>query len=274
MCNDRQANLSSTEESDVQSLDEIDMLHEPIAVRCEICQKIYQDKQALYIHKRYTHMPDEEKTPCTMCSYKTSRPSALKVHIKLKHSTQCSFTCNLCERSYTRRDDLTRHIKRVHTNTIVTSPKPIRNEECFLCPHCGQSYSSKKMLDSHLFTHSVERPHPCGICDKTFKRIKDMKTHQLIHSDAKPFQCSSCGKSFKRSDKLKIHMRVHSELRPYKCQECEKTFKYPSVLRTHMHMHTGQTPYSCKTCGAAFSLRTSLNNHCLKNGHVKLTKAN
>ncbi|XP_073811816.1 uncharacterized protein [Musca autumnalis] len=281
---ERKEILSTTEEeSDVESLDEIDVLTEPIAVRCDVCQKIYRDKQALNTHKRYTHMPDEEKIPCPLCNHKTSRPSALKVHMELKHGTKSSeevskplpsenkpYTCDVCERGYRRRDDLSRHIRRKHKNSKEKPAKAKKCEECFLCPYCGQSYNSKKMLDSHLLIHTGERPYPCGICDKSFKRVKDMKTHQLIHSDEKPFQCSDCAKSFKRSDKLKIHMRVHSELRPYKCRECEKTFKYPSVLKTHMYMHTGQTPFACKTCGEAFSLRTSLNNHCLKYGHVNL----
>ncbi|XP_061399963.1 zinc finger and SCAN domain-containing protein 2-like [Musca vetustissima] len=281
---ERQESLSDTEvsESDIESLDEIDMLHEPIAIRCDICQKVYHDRHALYTHKRYSHMPDEKKIQCPLCSHRTSRRQALKVHIELKHGPQMAekycnvtpkerkpFACNLCERSYGRRDDLGRHMKTKHINPKEKTPKAIKDTTPFLCAECGKSFSSKKMLNSHLRVHTGDRPYPCDICDKTFKRVKDVKTHRLIHSNIQPFQCSDCDKSFIRADKLKIHMRVHSELRPYKCLECEKTFKYPSVLRTHMYMHTGQTPFACRTCGEEFSLRTSLNNHCLKNGHEK-----
>ncbi|XP_059225140.1 zinc finger protein 675-like isoform X2 [Stomoxys calcitrans] len=273
-----------------QSVDEEDMMSfEPIAIRCDVCQKIYRDERALNIHKRYTHMPEEEKIPCPCpgCDYKTSRLSALKVHTGLSHGaekfeeyfkqisvTGKKFLCDLCCRGYQRREDLSKHFRKKHRNPGTPTkrkkkPNKTKEESCFLCASCGQSYNSKKALDGHLLSHTVERPFRCDLCEKTFKRMKDLNTHRVIHSDEKPFQCSNCGKSFKRADKLKIHMRVHSELRPYQCEHCEKTFKYPSVLRTHMHMHTGQTPFSCKTCGEAFSVRTSLNNHCLKNGHVK-----
>lgn len=280
---------SSEEDEEEEPIDEVDIINVPIARRCDVCNKVYRDERALNIHKRFTHMPDDEKIPCAFCSYKTSRTSALKVHMGLIHGadkveeffkavpvTGKKFPCNLCDRGYQRREDLRKHFRKKHkTPQSQLQPKQKekpakpRDEQSFLCASCGQSYSSKKALDGHLLSHTGERPYPCDICDKAFKRIKDMKAHRVIHSDDKPFQCTQCAKSFKRADKLKIHMRVHSELRPYKCRECEKSFKYPSVLRTHMHMHTGQTPFSCKTCGDAFSLRTSLNNHCLKTGHTK-----
>ncbi|XP_023307829.2 zinc finger protein 699-like [Lucilia cuprina] len=265
-----------------------DLNDETLARSCDICHKIYRNEKFLKIHKRYTHMPEEDKLPCPLCAYKASRSSALKVHMGLVHGQDKveeyfkpvldsgkKYPCSLCPRSYGRKDSLRKHVRRKHNSkpakeekTSHKKPKP-KDKERFLCTYCGQSYSSKCGLESHILTHTGERPFSCEICSKTFKRLKDLQLHRVIHSDEKPHQCSECGKAFKRVDKLKIHMRVHSELRPYKCQECEKTFKYPSVLRTHMHIHTGQTPFSCKTCGEAFSLRTSLNNHCLKNGHVK-----
>ncbi|XP_065371061.1 LOW QUALITY PROTEIN: zinc finger protein 568-like [Calliphora vicina] len=280
----------SDEPESVKDVDE-DLNDETLARCCDICHKVYRNEKFLKIHKRYTHMPEEDKLPCPLCSYKASRSSALKVHMGLVHGhdkvkeyfkpvldSGKKYPCNLCPRSYGRKDSLRKHVRRKHLNkpskeetpTKKTKPQKPKDKERFLCTYCGQSYSSKCGLESHVLTHTGERPFSCEICSKTFKRLKDLQLHRVIHSDEKPHQCSECGKAFKRVDKLKIHMRVHSELRPYKCNECEKTFKYPSVLRTHMHIHTGQTPFACKTCGEAFSLRTSLNNHCLKNGHVKL----
>lgn len=291
--NDNTDNSSEDEDSDEpESLKGNDdfLSTEPLARRCDICQKVYRDEKFLKIHKRYTHMPEEDKIPCPLCSYKANRTGALRVHMGLAHGqdkvneyfkpvlkSRKSHACNLCTRSYTRKDSLQRHIRRKHLNRHTATEEPTKppkppkpkEKERFLCTYCGQSFSSKGGLESHILTHTDERPFSCDICNKTFKRLKDLQLHRVIHSDEKPHQCSECGKAFKRVDKLKIHMRVHSELRPYKCSECEKTFKYQSVLRTHMHIHTGQTPFACKTCGEAFSLRTSLNNHCLKNGHVK-----
>ncbi|XP_075169096.1 uncharacterized protein LOC142241242 [Haematobia irritans] len=287
----------SLDERDINSEDEPStndyniMSFESLARRCEECHKVYKDERSLNIHKRFTHMPEEEKIPCPCagCDYKTSRSSALKVHLGLIHgtdkveeyfrtitATDKKFPCTLCGRGYQRREDLRKHFRKKHKNPnppskskIKEKPSKSKDEHCFLCPSCGQSYTTKKALDGHLLSHDNNRPYACDICDKAFKRMKDLNAHRVIHSDAKPFQCSNCEKSFKRADKLKIHMRVHSEIRPYQCEHCEKTFKYPSVLRTHMHIHTGQTPFACKTCGEAFSLRTSLNNHCLKNEHEK-----
>ncbi|KAM7362671.1 uncharacterized protein ACRADG_013254 [Cochliomyia hominivorax] len=279
----------SDEPESIKEFD-IEINDKSLARSCDICHKIYRNQKFLNIHKRYTHMPEEDKLPCPLCSYKASRSSALKVHVGLVHGqdkVQEHFKpildlgkehpCNLCTRSYGRKDSLRKHIRTKHSNKPSkeedapkkSKPPKQKDKERFLCTYCGQSYSSKCGLESHILTHTGERPFSCDICSKTFKRLKDLQLHRVIHSDEKPHQCSECGKGFKRVDKLKIHMRVHSELRPYKCSECEKTFKYPSVLKTHMHIHTGQTPFACKTCGEAFSLRTSLNNHCLKNGHVK-----
>lgn len=232
-------------------------------------------------------MPDEDKIPCPLCSYRANRPWALRVHMGIAHgqdkvdeyfktvpNVNKTHACSLCSRSYAHKDSLRLHMKSKHLNTTSvdeksSKAKQSKPKERFLCTYCGQSFTWKRGLESHILTHSDERPYSCDICNKTFKRLNDLQLHRVIHSDEKPHKCLECGKAFKRVDKLKTHMRVHSELRPYKCSECGKTFKYQNVLTTHMHIHTGHTPHACKTCGEAFSLRTSLGNHCLKNGHVK-----
>uniref|UniRef100_A0A1A9ZJL3 Protein krueppel n=1 Tax=Glossina pallidipes TaxID=7398 RepID=A0A1A9ZJL3_GLOPL len=282
--------------SDISSVAEDDLMDfnlspKSLAVRCDICDKVYKNAIALTAHKTFSHMPEEKKIPCALCNFKTSRTSAFKVHLRTIHGPETvdkyfkprrvckgSFCCTMCPKRYSRKNDLQRHIKKTHINGENSVRKAAKSgqkskqkyRQSYLCTFCGQSFAEKYYLSIHARTHTGDSPFKCEFCEKSFKRSDSLRYHMVTHSDEKPHACSECGKSFKRKDKLRTHMRVHSELRPYKCSECEKTFKYSSVLKTHMHIHTGQTPFSCKICGENFSLRTSLNIHCAKNGHFEI----
>uniref|UniRef100_A0A1A9Z504 Protein krueppel n=1 Tax=Glossina pallidipes TaxID=7398 RepID=A0A1A9Z504_GLOPL len=283
--NDTNDALSATED---ETKEDFRIPQTFLAVRCDICDKVYDNAVALKIHKTYTHMPEEQKIPCALCSFRTSRTSAIKVHLRTIHGPEMvdkyfkprrakgSFCCTLCPKRYSRKDDLQRHVKKVHINGENVEKKPKseqkskkRSNQTYLCTFCGQSFAENGTLSKHVRIHTGDSPFKCEFCEKAFKRSDSLRYHLVTHSDEKPHICSECGKSFKRKDKLRTHMRVHSELRPYKCTECEKTFKYSSVLKTHMQIHTGQTPFSCRTCGENFSLRTSLNIHCVKMGHLQ-----
>uniref|UniRef100_A0A1A9ZJP4 C2H2-type domain-containing protein n=1 Tax=Glossina pallidipes TaxID=7398 RepID=A0A1A9ZJP4_GLOPL len=56
-----------------------------VAVRCELCDKIYKNCKTLAAHKFYTHMNDEEKLRCALCDFKTSRITCLKIHMTTIH---------------------------------------------------------------------------------------------------------------------------------------------------------------------------------------------
>ncbi|KAL9891190.1 uncharacterized protein ACN427_009839 [Glossina fuscipes fuscipes] len=285
---EKEKHIKPTDEDNNKEIkDNRSAFQQHLAVRCELCDKIYKNSKTLAAHKFYTHMNDEEKLRCALCGFKTSRIACLKIHmttihgpeyaeryIKPKNERVRNFECYLCSRKYCRKEDLQKHVKKKHSNDSKTEKQRSQNrvaksKDFHLCNFCGQSFTTHSSLRMHSRKHTGERPYKCDLCEKAFMRQQDMKLHRVIHSDEKPHQCFECGKSFKRPDKLRTHMRVHSELRPYKCTECDKSFKYASVLRTHMHIHTGQKPFSCKTCRESFSLRTSLNAHCLKNGHNK-----
>uniref|UniRef100_A0A1B0BP23 Protein krueppel n=1 Tax=Glossina palpalis gambiensis TaxID=67801 RepID=A0A1B0BP23_9MUSC len=283
----------SNDDSDVCSLaedvvkEDLKLPQASLAVRCDICDKVYDNAVALKIHKTYTHMPEEQKMPCALCSYKSSRPSAIKVHLKNMHGPETvdkyfrprrvlkgSLCCSQCPKRYSRKDHLQKHFKKAHLavdNSVKKSnrkPKQ-RSDQIYLCTFCGQSFAENGTLSKHIRIHTGDKPFKCNFCEKSFRNSGNLKYHLTTHSDEKPHTCSECGKSFKRKDKLRSHMLVHSELRPYKCSECGKTFKYSCVLKTHMQIHNNQIQLTCRTCGESFSLRSSLNTHCAKSGHLQ-----
>lgn len=85
----------------------------------------------------------------------------------------------------------------------------------FQCPHCPNVYGKKFNLESHLQSHTDERPFPCPQCTKAFARQTDLTRHQKTHQE-KQHVCRGvlrngatwgCGKAFSRADTLKTHYK-------------------------------------------------------------------
>ena len=54
----------------------------------------------------------------------------------------------------------------------------------FVCVQCNKSYSSKDNLTRHMKMHNAAQvAHSCGLCDKTFTRKANLQKHQKkIHT--------------------------------------------------------------------------------------------
>uniref|UniRef100_A0A3P8WVP1 C2H2-type domain-containing protein n=1 Tax=Cynoglossus semilaevis TaxID=244447 RepID=A0A3P8WVP1_CYNSE len=106
-------------------------------------------------------------------------------------------------------------------------------ETPFGCGVCGQRFTLRGNLTSHLRIHSGERPHACSVCGKSFGRRATLLRHMRSHTGEKPFTCTFCGRGFVEKGNLTVHMRTHTGERPFSCHSCGRRFSQQSCFQRH-----------------------------------------
>lgn len=142
------------------------------------------------------------------------------------------FNCELCQKTFTRRYNLTLHLKSHDLENIE------------VCDICSVTFKSKKLLlvhrsNEHKYT---EEDRTCRCCGKTFDRFDSMKRHMkrvhkvlnIVSVDkskpiSKKFYCELCRRNkdkcpgdlrgFNSEDQLEAHRNAF-----HKCEICLKLY--------------------------------------------------
>ncbi|CAI2293525.1 unnamed protein product [Caenorhabditis sp. 36 PRJEB53466] len=122
-------------------------------------------------------------------------------------SKQMQYTCTLCGQAFAVHDRLAKHIASRHRQRSCTLDDASKVHKCNMC---SKSFSRSDMLTRHMRLHTGAKPYSCPTCNQVFSRSDHLSTHLRTHTGEKPYACPLCSYSASRRDMISRHMRTHS----------------------------------------------------------------
>ncbi|KAK6641656.1 hypothetical protein RUM44_013371 [Polyplax serrata] len=230
---------------------------------CSHCDRQFPAWGLLVVHER--KHTGEKPYSCDVCGKQNFiSQTSLRRH-KLMHLKV--YSCKDCGRDFNCDSALKSHIRCKHTN-----------EKPFLCNVCGRNFSLSTILMAHMTSHSSERKYICDICGFASKTSGNHYRHKNTHKTGgiKSFHCETCGKSFDSKLKLSSHQIIHRPVRPHVCKVCNKAFLYKNKLERHILLvHAKERPFPCTLCGKKLASKFGLGIHLKthnRNNEPKLDK--
>ncbi|XP_077389620.1 uncharacterized protein LOC144026642 isoform X2 [Festucalex cinctus] len=106
------------------------------------------------------------------------------------------FACAVCDKSYSRKDHLKRHMMKVHA-----AGKSKAGEGSQARDDAEKRLNARKKLKRH------KRNLKCAHCQKRFSHISHLTQHLAVHSLEKPFACQSCDEKFSFPEAMRMHIQ-------------------------------------------------------------------
>ncbi|XP_044260505.1 zinc finger protein 510-like [Tribolium madens] len=195
---------------------------------CDVCGRLYTEKEAFQNHKRRHMSPQYKPTKpmCEICGSICSSMQDLHRHKYRKHIR--TYKCDICNEIFKIKHQLFVHKRLEHFT-----------RKYFQCHFCGKRIRDRKFLESHLKSHESQKQFSCDMCDKVFLKKHTLKKHvACTHVGLK---CPSCGKFFGQKRFLEMHAK-ECQKQGILCNVCNEKFWKKCELDNHRIMAHGLGP--------------------------------
>ena len=195
-------------------------VHEGKRYKCVICKKDFLQKSNLESHKERIHsIPYVKK-------FKMDQSAIEKRNKIIKKISDSLFECKKCQKSFTARYRVVRHIKIVHEGK---KNKHYNN---------SQEDSDNSEEDSNYDSEENVDKNDCYAAIKILQ--KHISSEKEVHEGKKSYACNNCEKIFMRPRALKVHVETVHERKRHHCHLCEDHFAYKNDLVKHfLRIHKG-----------------------------------
>lgn len=187
--------------------------------------------------------PRPKKYHCTFpnCTKAFDRPIRLQAHIN-SHTGERPHECphDDCDKSFQKREHLTRHLKEKHSNQSFTCTFKIRKDDTGIIEECGKVFQSANKLKRHVAQHEEKEETTCSWegCGKVFRKQDTLQRHiKKDHLNEDSWMCTRegadgevCGQAFPTPGQLRGHEAKDHSAPKYICQICTNAMIPPAEL--------------------------------------------
>jgi uncharacterized C2H2 Zn-finger protein len=159
---------------------------------CTLCSKKFISPIILKQHMRRQHLSAEELT-CEQCGEIMKTQKKLELHLEIhenffdeiSENLEKTFQCRFCSKKFTKcneKREMYDHM-RAHKRAKEKESKRSRDEyESLVCPHCGNIYRTKQILQQHIKRHFETDKYACSKCPAKFKSWSEIYYHNAVHT--------------------------------------------------------------------------------------------
>lgn len=169
------------------------LIHETPQFECLGCKKTFHTEWLLKRHN-ISHTGDTNHI-CTVCGARFASSYNLRRHEEDTHLQQKRIKCDICEKTFKRKEQLSVHV------LSHSGEKPHK------CSKCGKGFVVKRYLKRHSCKKAMDFPPKCRLCGKQFAKAKYLKQHISKHEEP-GHQCNICGKRFTWSSSMAKHLKI------------------------------------------------------------------
>lgn len=232
------ANASSVSNRSIEEFN----LDTGVAIKCDICDKIFEDLNVFDTHVEQEHL---SAWACNLCdnSYEESRD--LLAHKETSHSGQI-VTCRECSgrrdsNDSTQTESVSAEIVE-RTQTVKVAKEQSANSTEVICRICKLTIENPKLLAKHDDIHTTKLAR-CRTCQTRCHSVYDLflhkkAAHNMYRRVNLKFVCDMCDKFFSNTSQWQHHMEKSCprKFSVYTCKYCKSSFSTNHKLTFHLRV--------------------------------------